>query len=138
VPATDKHHDAVEDGPHCLPPTRAQSDMKPTAEVDSRRTHKRVLGPFVGRRGTLLPVPIRIHDLSAGGALIECFHEEPVGRRMTLEVELPIEGWVTLNAEIVSLRQNYGYAVSWVDVPPDVQGKLEATIERIWNGRRDD
>ena len=95
--------------------------MRPEAGVDNRRSHKRVLGPFVGRRGELLPVPIRIHDLSVGGALIECFHEEAVGRRMTIEIELPVEGWVTLKAEIVSLRPNFGYAVRWVDVSPDAQ-----------------
>jgi len=115
----------------------AKSDVKPTDGVDNKRVHKRVLGPFVGRRGALLPVPIRIHDLSAGGALVECFHEEPVGRRITIDVELPIEGWVTLKAEIVSVRPDYGYAVRWVDVSPDVQWKVELTIERIWNERGD-
>ena len=105
--------------------------MDPTTDNDNKRTYKRVLGPFVGRRGTLLAVPIRIHDLSVGGALIECFHEERVGRRITLEIELPVEGWVTLEAEIVSIRQNYGYAVRWVNVAPDVQWKVELTIDRI-------
>jgi hypothetical protein len=106
-------------------------DVEPTTDIDNKRTHKRVLGPFVGRRGTLLAVPIRIHDLSIGGALIECFHEERLGRRITVEIELPIEGWVTVDAEIVSIRQNYGYAVKWVNVTPDVQWKLELTIDRI-------
>ncbi len=114
-----------------------QSDMDPSTDVANKRSHKRVLGPFVGRRGTLLPVPIRIHDLSVGGALIECFHEEPIGRRITIELELPIEGWVTLKAEIVSVRPTYGYAVRWVDVSPDVQWKVELTIERIWDERGD-
>ena len=113
----------------------ADSDMNPSNDLANKRTHKRVLGPFVGRRGTLLPVPIRIHDLSAGGALIECFHEEAVGRRVTVEIELPTEGWVTLKAEIVSLRPNYGYAVRWVDVSPDVQWKVELTIARIGDER---
>lgn len=111
--------------------------MKPSIDLDNKRSHKRVLGPFTGRRGTLLPVPIRIHDLSVGGALIECFHEEALGRRITIEIELPMEGWVTLKGEIVSLRPNYGYAVRWVDVPPDVERKVDLTIERIWDGHRD-
>jgi len=76
-------------------------------------------------------VPIRIHDLSVGGSLIECFHEERVGRRITVEIELPIEGWVTLEAEIVAIRQNYGYAVKWVNVPPEAHWKLELTIDRM-------
>jgi hypothetical protein len=116
---------------------KPSTDTATSTDTGKKRLHKRVLGPFVGRRGALLPVPIRIHDLSAGGALIECFHEEPIGRRITIEVELPVEGWVTLKAEIVSVRPNYGYAVRWVDVSPDVQWKVELTIERIGDERRD-
>ena len=105
--------------------------MKP-AEVDNRRLHRRALGPFVGRRGSLLPVPIRVHDLSVGGGLIECFHEEPLGRRINVEIELPVEGWVMLTAEIVSIRANYGYAVKWIDLSPEAQSKLEITIARVF------
>jgi hypothetical protein len=32
---------------------------------------------------------------------------------------------------------DHGYAVRWVDVSPDVQWKVELTIERIWDERRD-
>ena len=107
------------------------SGSEPPAEAKSRRRSPRVLGPFDGTRGGLLPVPIRIHDLSVGGCLVECFHEEPVGRRTKIAVELPYEGWITLEAEILYLRPDYGYAVKWVDVPADTHAKLEQVVDRI-------
>ena len=78
-----------------------------------------------------MPVAIRIHDLSIGGCLIQCFHEEPVGRRVKIAVELPYEGWVTLDAEILYARRDYGYAVKWVDVPADIHAKLDRVIHRL-------
>ena len=97
----------------------------------SRRRSPRVLGPFEGTRGAMLPVAIRIHDLSVGGCLIECFHEEPVGRRVQIALELPYEGWVTLEAEILYARPDYGYAVKWVDVPAETHSKLERVIHHL-------
>ena len=97
----------------------------------SRRKSPRVLGPFDGTRGSLLPVAIRIHDLSVGGCLIECFHEEPVGRRAQIAIELPSEGWVTLEAEILYARPDYGYAVKWVNVPAETHSKLERVISHL-------
>jgi len=67
----------------------------------SRRDSNRVPGPFQGRRLGALNVDIHIHDLSVGGCLIQSFHEVPVGRQMQLEIELPEEGTVKLNAESV-------------------------------------
>ena len=104
----------------------------------SRRRHARVPGPFEGRRGGLLPVSIRIHDLSVGGCLIESFHEQAVGRRMKIEIELPQEGWVTLQAEALYLRPDYGFAVRFVDVSDETRAKLERVIERRLTTSRDD
>jgi hypothetical protein len=101
------------------------------AEADNRRLHGRVLGPSLATR-CAASAPIRVHDLSVGGGLIECLHEEPLGRRINVEIELPVEGWTTLTAEIVSIRANYSYAVKWIDMPPEVQSKLEITIARIF------
>jgi hypothetical protein len=100
-------------------------------QPQSRRRYPRVLGPFDGKRGAVLPVAIRIHDLSVGGCLIQCFHEEPVGRRVKIAIELPYEAWVTLEAEILYARPDYGYAVKWVDLPPEMHAKLERVIDRL-------
>jgi hypothetical protein len=96
-----------------------------------RRQATRVPGPFDGRRLGALSVALRIHDLSVGGCLIESYYEASVGRRIQLEIELPYAGWIRLNAEILYLRPDYGFAVKFVDVPERTRGQLERVIDRL-------
>ena len=74
----------------------------------------------------MIDAPIRIYDLCSGGCLIESFHEVPPGRRMTLEIELPPDGRVQVEARVLYERAGYGYAVEFVDVDPEVLATLEA------------
>ena len=95
------------------------------------RLDPRVAGPFEGRRVDLLSTPVRIHDLSRSGCLIEWYHEQTPGLRFTLEIELPEVGWVRLEAEAVYNRTDYGFAVKFVDVPPTVMTKLDQVIDTL-------
>jgi hypothetical protein len=95
------------------------------------RLDPRVAGPFEGRRVDLLSTPIRIHDLSRSGCLIEWYHEQTPGIRFTLEIDLPDVGWVRLEADPVYNRTDYGFAVKFVDVPPTVMTKLDQVIDTL-------
>ena len=95
------------------------------------RLDPRVAGPFEGRRVDLLATPIRIHDLSRSGCLIQWYHEQTPGRRFTLEVDLPDVGWLRFEAEPVYNRSDYGFAVKFVDVPPDTMTKLDRVIDLL-------
>ena len=92
------------------------------------RLDPRVTGPFEGRRVDLLATPIRIHDLSRSGCLIEWYHDQTPGRRFTLEIELPEVGWLRLEAEPVYNRTDYGFAVKFVDVQPEDMARLDKVI----------
>jgi hypothetical protein len=95
------------------------------------RLDPRVSGPFEGRRVDLLTTPLRIHDLSRSGCLIQWYHEQTPGRRFTLEVELPEVGWLRLEAEPVYNRSDYGFAVKFVDVPDETMTKLDKVIDML-------
>ena len=95
------------------------------------RLDPRVAGPFEGRRVDLLATPIRIHDLSRSGCLIQWYHEQTPGLRFTLEIELPDAGWLRFEAEPVYNRTDYGFAVKFVDVPPETVAKLDGVIDRL-------
>jgi hypothetical protein len=95
------------------------------------RLDRRVAGPFEGRRVDLLSTPIRIHDLSRSGCLIQWYHEQTPGRRFTLEVELPDVGWLRFEAEPVYNRSDYGFAVKFVDVSPEVMATLDKVIDLL-------
>jgi hypothetical protein len=101
------------------------------APPHSRRRFVRVRGPFDGRRVGLLTVPVTIHDLSVGGCLIQAYHEEPAGRRFPLEIELPVEGWVQVQAESLYSREGYGFAVRFVEMDESTREGLARAIERL-------
>ena len=100
------------------------------------RLDPRVAGPFDGRRVDLVNTPLSIHDLSRSGCLIQWYHEQTPGRRFTLEVELPEVGWLRLEAEPIYNRTDYGFAVRFVDVPPETMAKLDKAIDLLRSSGR--
>ena len=102
----------------------------------SRRRAPRVPGPFEGRHIGEPTVDIRLHGLSIVGCLIQSAHDVPVGRRITIEIELPYEGTVTVEAESVNTRPGYGYGVTFVSMTTDVRESLERIIEWRVTGLR--
>ena len=103
----------------------ALSDNK---QKESRRA-PRVPGPFEGRQKGESTVAIRIHGLSVVGCLIQSADDVPVGRQITLEIDLPYEGTVTLEAESVNTRPGYGFGVTFVKMTDEVREALETLIE---------
>jgi hypothetical protein len=97
----------------------------------SKRRSVRVRGPFDGRRVGLLTVPVTIYDLSVGGCLIHAFHEEPAGRRFTLEIELPVDGWIQVQAQSLYVREGYGFAVYFVEMDETTRERLERAIKQL-------
>ena len=96
----------------------------------SRRHHPRFQGPFDGRRGELLPVPLRIFDLSVGGCLIESHQEQLPGRRFSLEIELPVEGWLQFEAQVLYNRDGW-FAVHFVEMSGTVRTRLDRALARL-------
>jgi len=112
------------------PQTRPDVPSSASAAAN-RRQHIRVPGPFNGRRQGVLPVPLHIHDLSIGGCLVQSYHHNPAGRRMTIEIELPDEGWLTVQAEVRYTREDYGFAVEFVEMSELTRARLELVIQRL-------
>ena len=100
-----------------------------TGVIVSRRRAPRVPGPFEGKHLGEPTVDIRIHGLSVVGCLIQSPRDVPVGRRITIEIELPYEGIVTLDAESVNTRPGYGFGVTFVSMTDEVRDALECIIE---------
>ena len=87
-----------------------------SAAVDDRRAHERIAGPFDGRRIGALETPVSIYDLSEGGCFINSMHEQRRGVVFTLKIDLPHVGTVTLKAETLYHKPEFGFAVRFVDV----------------------
>jgi hypothetical protein len=97
----------------------------------NRRRFLRIIHPFEGRRHGILPVPVRICDLSLGGCSIESRYPESRGRRLRLDIDLPGEGWTTVDSEVVTIRPEYGYGVRFVDLPDAIRRRFDRVIKRI-------
>jgi hypothetical protein len=92
-----------------------------------RREHPRFIGPFdVERTGG---IRTHAHDLSFGGCFVNSFEEPEAGRRVTLRMLLPREGWLTLTGETLHTCPGFGFAVRFVDLAPDVVSRLAAALE---------
>ena len=110
---------------------KSHEDRKDSRGGEALRVDPRVAGPFEGRRVDLLSTPLRIHDLSRSGCLIQWYHEQTPGRRFILEMELPHVGWLRVEAEPIYNRSDYGFAVKFVDVPVETMTTLDQVIDRL-------
>ena len=103
--------------------------------VASRRKSPRVEVLFDARRVGAVTVHLRVKDLSVGGCLIESLHEEKVGERFTVEIELPEEGWISVEAETLYLRANHEIAVRFLDLSDDTRRILHGVVRRLLEKR---
>ena len=115
-----------------MPPTEPQpaQDGAVAAPAD-RREHQRFTGPFDGLRVDALETPIRIYDLSRGGCFITAMHAQTPGVRMTLRIELPPDGWITLTAETLARHDEMGFAVRFVHMEADEAARFERALKRL-------
>src|ERR1700704_6675099 len=98
---------------------------------NEQRRHVRIPGPFHGVRVGLLDAPVTIYDLREGGCFVNCLTAPPEpGRHLVLKIDLPEEGWICLKAEVRYAKPEFGFAVSFVDVPAEAEGRLRQGIQR--------
>ncbi len=106
-------------------------DMDSVGRPEDRREHDRVAGPFDGRRVGLLDTPVRIYDLSKGGCFVNSMHEQTVGIPVTLKIDLPFEGWITVDAEVVYRKEGFGFAVRFLDMDPATAAQLGRSVDKL-------
>ena len=108
---------------------------EPTAELAGvgalRRRHARVHGPFDGYRIGRLDTPVRIYDLSQGGCFVNAMHQQRTETRMVLRIDLPAEGTISVKAELVYVRPDFGFAVRFVEVDSDTDARLRRTVDAL-------
>lgn len=97
----------------------------------NRRAHDRVPGPFEGRRIGALVTPVSIYDLSEGGCFINAMHVQKPGVVFTLEIDLPYVGSVTVKAETLYSKGEFGFAVRFIDLTPENTVRLQQALDEI-------
>ncbi len=93
-----------------------------------RRTSARLAGPLDAWRVGDLETPARIYNIGLGGCFVNAMHDQDLGVRMVLKVQLPGGQWVELKAETLYTRPDSGFAVRFVDMDPDTCERLERAL----------
>jgi PilZ domain len=99
--------------------------------VNKPRQHNRVVSPFEGRMGDL-ETPVRIYDLSEGGCLISSLIDaHTIGRRFVLTIDLSETEHVTVEAEVVNARPEFGFGARFVGLQPAAVEQLHRALDAI-------
>jgi hypothetical protein len=97
----------------------------------ARGPSRRAPGPFDGYRLGAVDVPVRIRDLGVDGCVIESNYEVMTGHRITLQIELPGEGWITVRGQTRHVEGNLGFAVTFVHLIAANRERIERTVARL-------
>ena len=102
------------------------------SEIKSMQTRRyvRVRGPFDGDHLDSPRTPVLIYDLNLGGGFVNFGDEKPTGATLTLKIDLPREGPITVNAEAV-YRDTTGVAVRFVNLDRDTAARISRTIDAL-------
>lgn len=104
--------------------------MAQEIKIQPSRRYARVRGPFDGDHLDTIKTPILIYDLNLGGGFVRFGEGHPTGATLTLQIDLPREGPITVNAEAV-YRDVTGVAVRFVDLDRDSAARLTRTIDAL-------
>jgi predicted nucleotidyltransferase len=111
--------------------TGAPNDPQPNGQPSDRRRDDRLHGPFDGFRIGAIETPLRLYDLSEGGCFITSLHDQQTKVAFLLRIDLPYEGWITVKAETLYRRDNFGFAVRFLDVDEDASNRLERSLDQL-------
>jgi hypothetical protein len=98
--------------------------------VGGDQIERRARGPFSGYRMGAIDVPLLVRDLSLHGCLIELAEPVVLGRRITLQVHIPGEGWIAVRASLLRVRGSSWFAATFLSLDQTAREKLTRGIER--------
>jgi hypothetical protein len=103
-------------------------------EQKPRRQSPRMPGPFQARFVSgERSVAVTVRDLSTAGCFVEMEMAIGVAQPGGLRIELPVEGWITAQAEIVYRLGRVGIAMKFVDLDDATRDQIMREIVRMLN-----
>jgi hypothetical protein len=67
-------------------------------------------------------------DISLSGCFVNTARHVEVGESLTLSIELPSSGSLTVSGLVVSYQQGIGFAMDFFPLPPEEHAKLEELL----------
>jgi hypothetical protein len=88
-------------------------------------------GPFEGYRLGATDVPVRIFDLSVEGCLVELIFGTLSGSAVRLQIDLPHEGWIVVQCEMLHPAGHNTFAVKFVRIDEGTRRRIERAVARL-------
>ena len=106
-------------------------NMADSRHSDDAAPRRRLAGPFEGYRLGVTDVPVRVHDLSLDGCLVELSFGTMSRRVVTLQIDLPVEGWTVVQCEMLHIAGHNAFAVKFIRLNDETLPRIERTIDRL-------
>ena len=95
-----------------------------------RRQSARIPGPFEARLIGDSIVPVTVRDVGTAGCYVEGDSELVVVTPTRLHLDLPGEGWIAVQIEVVYRLGRQGIAMKFVDLDEPTRDRILREIER--------
>jgi PilZ domain len=92
---------------------------------------RRFAGPLEGYRLGTSDVPVRVHDLSVEGCLVEVSFGTLSGTGVRLQIDLPGEGWTVVPCETLHIAGHNSFAVRFVRLDEETRSRIERALDRL-------
>ena len=117
-------------------PVPSMDDDYPHGERAPRRTRE-AAGPFEGYVLGAIDFPARVRHLSLDGCLVEMSYGA-IGRHdVTLQIDLPVDGWTVVQCELVHAAGRHAF-VKFTRMNEQARRRIEETIDRHRDRPADD
>ena len=95
-----------------------------------RRQSARLPGPFQARLMGDSIVPVSVRDIGTAGCYVEGYAELVALPPIRLHLDLPTEGWIAVQAEVVYRLGRQGVAMKFIDLDEPTRDRILREIER--------
>jgi PilZ domain len=96
------------------------------------RADRRAPGVLAGRWSGS-NAPCRISTLSVSGCYIESIAGPPKGEHLRIQIELPDDDPLTVDAEVVYGERGMGFAVRFIDMSDAVSKRLAQVVDLLFS-----
>jgi hypothetical protein len=94
-------------------------------------------GPFEGYVLGAIDFPARVRNLSLDGCLVEMSFGAITRQDVTLQIDLPVDGWTVVQCELVHAAGRHAF-VKFVRMSDETRRRIEQAIDRLFDRPPDD
>jgi len=76
----------------------------------------------------MIVTDVQIYDLSVGGCFVTSSQEQKAGKPLTLEIDLPNEGCITVDATTIYCRSGFGFAAEFTNLTEETRQRIERAL----------